>query len=47
MADAIHGVVTDRVVHENLSRLGRARAATFSWEEAADQTAAVYRELVA
>ena len=47
MADAIRTVVTDRDVRDDLSRRGRARAATFTWEDAADRTAAVYRELVA
>lgn len=47
MADAIHTVVRDRTLRENLSRTGRARAATFTWEAVADQTAAVYRELIA
>jgi glycosyltransferase involved in cell wall biosynthesis len=47
MAEAIRNVVTDRGLHDDLSRRGRARAATFTWEDAARQTAAVYRELVA
>jgi glycosyltransferase involved in cell wall biosynthesis len=47
MATAIHAVVTDRTLHENLSHSGRARAASFTWDDAADRTAAVYRELVA
>ena len=46
MAGAIGEVVTDRTLHENLARLGRARAASFSWDDAADETASVYRELV-
>ena len=47
MAEAIRTVVTDREVHDDLAQRGRERAATFTWEEAADQTTAVYRELVA
>jgi glycosyltransferase involved in cell wall biosynthesis len=47
MAEAIRTVVTDPEVRDDLSRRGRERAATFTWEDAADRTAAVYRELVA
>lgn len=47
MAHAIHTVVSDRGLHDDLSRRGRAHAEMFTWDAAADQTAAVYRELVA
>jgi len=47
MASAMRAVVTDREVRDDLARRGRARAQDFTWEAAADKTAAVYRELVA
>ncbi len=47
MAEAIRVVVTDRAYATTSRERGRARAETFTWEAAADQTAAVYRELVA
>jgi glycosyltransferase involved in cell wall biosynthesis len=46
MAAAIRGVVGDRTRHEQLSRLGRARAAQLSWAMSAALTVAVYEELL-
>jgi glycosyltransferase involved in cell wall biosynthesis len=44
-ATAIHSIVDDSVAWQTLSNAGRARAAEFSWQSAAEQTAAVYRSV--
>lgn len=46
MASAIAEVVDDRGRHEELGRLGRARAGLLSWERTAQLTMAVYDELL-
>jgi glycosyltransferase involved in cell wall biosynthesis len=46
LAAAIEQVVGDRAERERLSAAGRARAAQFSWERAAERTLEVYRELL-
>ena len=46
MAAAIQSVVTDRAQHDELAERGRERAASFTWDDAADATASIYRELV-
>jgi glycosyltransferase involved in cell wall biosynthesis len=45
LADAIHRVVTDRALREDLVRRGFARAAQFSWDKTAMETLQVMREL--
>ncbi len=46
LAAAIRGVVGNRARHDELSRLGRARAAQLSWAASAALTVAVYEELL-
>jgi glycosyltransferase involved in cell wall biosynthesis len=46
LAAAIAAVVTDRAEHRRLSAAGRERAAQFSWEQTAQRTLEVYRELL-
>lgn len=46
LAAALRRVVGDPVERERLAALGVERAAEFSWERAASETAAVYEELV-
>jgi glycosyltransferase involved in cell wall biosynthesis len=46
IAAAIRGVVGDRARHQQMARLGRARAAQLSWATSAALTAAVYEELL-
>jgi glycosyltransferase involved in cell wall biosynthesis len=45
LADAIHRVVTDRALRDDLVRRGFARAARFSWDKTALETLQVMREL--
>ena len=45
MAASIRGVLEGGTLRERLVRGGRERAASFSWERAAERTLAVYREL--
>jgi glycosyltransferase involved in cell wall biosynthesis len=47
MADAIERVVGDEAYRERLVEAGRERAATFTWERTARETADVYREAAA
>jgi glycosyltransferase involved in cell wall biosynthesis len=42
----LHDLLSDDGVRAELSRRGRERAATFSWQRAAAETVAVYRELL-
>ncbi len=42
IADALHSVLTDSALAADLRRRGLARAAQFSWQQAARQTLAVY-----
>jgi glycosyltransferase involved in cell wall biosynthesis len=44
LAEALHRVVTDGALREELRARGLARARRFSWREAAERTVAVYRE---
>jgi glycosyltransferase involved in cell wall biosynthesis len=46
MANAIRAVVGDRERHEELKRLGAARAKGLSWADSAALTAAVYEEML-
>ena len=45
IAQALERVLSDRLLRETLCAQGRARAAQFSWENTATQTAAIYRSL--
>ena len=47
--DMVHGLSTllnDEALRQQLAQAGRRRAADFTWERAAAQTAALYRELI-
>jgi len=44
IAEAMLGLGADEALRARLSEAGRARAAQFSWERAAVETAAIYRE---
>jgi len=46
MADAIGRGLTDQTLREELSRKGKERAATFSWRRAAEETLAVFNQVV-
>ncbi|MES1262314.1 MAG: glycosyltransferase family 1 protein, partial [Acidobacteriota bacterium] len=46
LADALRLLVTDEARREELTVLGRERAAQFQWADAVGQTLAVYRELL-
>jgi glycosyltransferase involved in cell wall biosynthesis len=39
-------VLADRALHSRLRTAGLARAAQFTWQAAAEQTLAVYRQVV-
>ena len=45
LADAMHRVLTDRELREEMRRRGLERANEFSWEETARQTLRVYEEV--
>lgn len=45
LTSAMRQVAEDEALREDLRRRGRARAETFSWDKAAQETLAVYREL--
>lgn len=45
LADALGRLVLDEGLRDGLSLLGRARAATFSWERSAEQLVEVYRQV--
>jgi len=47
LADAVRRVIEDSALRGRLRETGLARAATFTWERAAEATRAVYREVVA
>jgi glycosyltransferase involved in cell wall biosynthesis len=47
ITEAMLRVVTDKDLRASLSAMGRAHAATFSWEKAARATSAVYRRVAA
>jgi glycosyltransferase involved in cell wall biosynthesis len=47
IASAMQRIYEDRVLRDELSRRGRVRAAGFSWEETARQTAVFYHEVAA
>jgi glycosyltransferase involved in cell wall biosynthesis len=46
LADALERVVNDRELAARLRKAGRARAATFSWEETARRTLEVYKSVL-
>jgi len=46
LADALHRALEDAELRQELRAQGIARAARFTWEEAARRTAAVYRQLI-
>jgi alpha-1,3-rhamnosyl/mannosyltransferase len=46
LAGAMHRVLSDRDLHEDLRRRGLDRAAGFTWERTARQTLAVYEEVL-
>jgi glycosyltransferase involved in cell wall biosynthesis len=46
LADALERLLTDRSLRDALAQRGLARAASFSWREAARATAEVYREVL-
>jgi len=46
LASALRRVLTDAALAESLAVAGRVRAATFSWRETAEATAAVYRAVL-
>lgn len=46
MAEAIRRALTDDALHAALKELGRAHAATFTWEKAAAQTLDVYEKVL-
>jgi len=43
LADALRSMLTNRVLRQEMAARGLARAARFSWEQAAKQTASIYR----
>lgn len=45
IADALRRVITDRGLHADLSRRGRAREKQFSWGESAQRTLDVYQQV--
>jgi glycosyltransferase involved in cell wall biosynthesis len=45
LAAAIREILNDRALWQRLSAAGRARAARFTWQEAAQQTLKVYQEI--
>jgi glycosyltransferase involved in cell wall biosynthesis len=47
LANALHRALTDAALRQELRAKGIARAATFTWEETARRTAAVYRHALA
>jgi glycosyltransferase involved in cell wall biosynthesis len=46
LAVALHRLLSDDALHASLRDKGLARAHTFSWERAAEETLAVYRRTV-
>ncbi|MGH2457598.1 MAG: glycosyltransferase family 4 protein, partial [Chloroflexota bacterium] len=46
IAEAIHRVLIDRDLAENLRARGLARAKRFTWERTASETLAVYHEVL-
>lgn len=46
LAEGLLRLLSDSALRERLKAAGRARAAQFTWQQAAQQTLAVYRELV-
>jgi glycosyltransferase involved in cell wall biosynthesis len=44
-ADALHRVLTDSALRENMIAAGSAQAKTFSWRKTAEQTRAIYEKL--
>jgi glycosyltransferase involved in cell wall biosynthesis len=46
MADAIAGVLTDEALAESLRARGFARVANYTWDQTAQKTVAVYREVL-
>jgi glycosyltransferase involved in cell wall biosynthesis len=42
-AEAVEALLTDQALREKLVQLGKARAASYSWERCARQTLEVYR----
>lgn len=47
MADAINEVLTDKALRRRLITDGRAQAASYSWQRTAEQTLAIYRQVLA
>jgi glycosyltransferase involved in cell wall biosynthesis len=45
-AEAIRSVIDNESLRQALQRAGRIRAAQFSWERTATETAALYREVL-
>jgi alpha-1,3-rhamnosyl/mannosyltransferase len=46
LADAMHRVLADRELQDDLRRRGLERAAGFTWERTARETVAVYQEVL-
>ena len=46
LADAMLNVVRDRVLRDNLIRLGKEQAKKFSWKKTAQATLNVYRSVI-
>lgn len=46
LSGALERILTDEPLRAELSRRGRARASTFTWDAAAERTSAVYREVL-
>jgi glycosyltransferase involved in cell wall biosynthesis len=46
MADAINEVLTDKDLRESLIKAGRQQAAKYSWQRTAEQTLAVYQQVL-
>ena len=47
IADALHRVLSDRGLRDDLRRRGIARAAEFTWQRTAEATVSVYRDVLA
>jgi glycosyltransferase involved in cell wall biosynthesis len=46
MAHGLSVLLNDEALRQQLAQAGRRRAADFTWERAAAQTAALYREII-
>lgn len=47
MANAIHSLMSDEILHEKLSKRAKRRSAEFSWQKAANETLRLFESLVA